>query len=226
MKFRSSPRPRHRRRDRRRRSLTASSGPGAVPGRQEGARRDFFSDAARAVPPPRPRPPTARIFQTSDGYAALYEGHARAPRRRSADHRAGRAHQRVQIGGLASSTAAAALSPDPADHRRARRCSSKSDASVSGKRNFKRHRHRRPVQRAVGRDQRHRRRGLSQRHHAGAGPEARDAQPRRRVRPDQGPGPRRRYRREQPRRRRPASPMPASPIPARAMSPAPAARAG
>ena len=68
--------------------------------------------AAAAAPPPA----NGAIFQASDGYARALRGLARAPRRRSADDRAGRAHQ-------ASKSASSKLDQrrrlrhHPADHR-------------------------------------------------------------------------------------------------------------
>ena len=171
-----------------------------------------------------PAPANGSIFQASDGYAALYEG-----------WRARRVGDPLTIV-LVERTAASKSSGSKLDSKGSGSITppttgpltlfNSTDVGASGNRGFNGHGHGRPGQFAVGRGLGDRRRSLSQRHDAGAGAEARDAQPRRRIRPDQGHRPHRRYRRATTASCRPASPMRRSPIPARATSPAPAGRAG
>ena len=198
----------------------------AQPVRQEAAAGGFLRVAAAAGRAAAARRRTASIFQVERRLCRALRGQARAPRRRSADDRAGRAHRRVQIGRLEARFSGGGFAHHPADHRPARRCSTSTDASVSGTRNFN----------GTGTaDQSNALSGEVSVTVAEVYPNGTMlVQGQKRVTLNRGDE----FVQikgivriadidaEQPHRSRPASPMPASPIPARATSPAPAARAG
>ena len=114
------------------RSRSRRARQGAIPAGKTQPSRFRRHASARRRPPPRRR--TARSSRPTTAMPRC-TGRARAPRRRSADDRAGRADQRVQVGEL-QARPRRRLRPDPADAPARFACSIRPTPSISGNRNF------------------------------------------------------------------------------------------